>query len=267
MTLNNKNALEIFRQPKNLFSDVQKIVRNYYSLKILELNHFSLRQEVAVEMFKVFYVLIVLFSSNRLSIAKVFTKCDLMKELINIHNGSFEDALKLVCLAQSFGFNTNYQNEPWTGIFGIRCENNFVEACNVSCLMLLDDEIENDLKCAERLLDLKNLNKTCNESFNNETMMCLQMDSTKAHMKEAFNSEAKNIQHEMNDSSTTPVRSHEKKTQHKQIYLQFDDESYEASYQIEGIEAKSFSIEKLHLIHNLINHDSKVKVNYIFLFL
>lgn len=105
-------------------------------------------------MLKLFFVAIILIFTGQVR-SKVFTKCELVKELVEVHNANVESAKKLVCVAlQSSGFDTQYSRESSFGIFNISCgaEDSRWD-CDNTCESYLDDDIENDFKCAEKILN------------------------------------------------------------------------------------------------------------------
>jgi C-type lysozyme/alpha-lactalbumin family len=83
--------------------------------------------------------------------AKVFESCDLMEELIYMHNATVDMAEKLTCFAKrSTGLDTQFSrgNESF-GIFNIKRD--LVEMCNISVSQLTDNDIADDFACAMKI--------------------------------------------------------------------------------------------------------------------
>lgn len=100
-------------------------------------------------MLKIFFLLVsaVLIDFGR---SKVFSKCELAEELVKVHNETLIDAKKFVCVAeQSSRYSTQYSTVESFGIFNITSDQSAV--CNISKSNLLDDDIEDDLICANTL--------------------------------------------------------------------------------------------------------------------
>lgn len=89
------------------------------------------------------------------SVAKVYSKCELVTELINSYNETVESSRRLVCIAEySSGFNTDFYFDNSYGIFNLSIE--FTELCSISTYYLLDEYIDDDLTCAKTIFQLNN---------------------------------------------------------------------------------------------------------------
>jgi hypothetical protein len=101
-------------------------------------------------------IIYTLLLSVSLGEGKKFEKCELARELMEVHDASLKDAEKFVCIAEfSSGFDSEYSEETSFGIFNISesaCEAETLGgSCNEICSSFIDDDISNDLECVKRL--------------------------------------------------------------------------------------------------------------------
>ncbi|KAG5679324.1 hypothetical protein PVAND_008897 [Polypedilum vanderplanki] len=103
-----------------------------------------------------FLLLKILFLACAVN-GRKYTQCELSTELQNIHNVAVDQTKKLVCIAQKFSrLNTNIVAGELYGIFQINskwCEiGKEGGECNVKCENLLNDDIADDVKCAQSII-------------------------------------------------------------------------------------------------------------------
>lgn len=96
-----------------------------------------------------------------LTIAKVYEKCDLARELNEIHGISKEDVATFVCIAEHQSrFNTTAIGQGmYYGIFQMSsefwCDTYYSDgkACEINCDDLIDDDLSDDLQCMRKIID------------------------------------------------------------------------------------------------------------------
>lgn len=115
-----------------------------------------------------FAIIFVSYTVN--STAKIYTRCELIKELQEKYGLSPEIASKYACIAEATGFNTSnivhhYRKpkesdslgyKPHYGIFYIGSdwwcnEQEKGGICDIKCDDLLDDDLSNDIECVQRI--------------------------------------------------------------------------------------------------------------------
>jgi hypothetical protein len=89
--------------------------------------------------------------------AKSFTQCELSEELQNVHHLTVDEARNLICIAQKFSrLHTNIIGGDLYGIFQINqkwCGHKKAGGeCNIKCNDLLDDDISDDVRCAQKVI-------------------------------------------------------------------------------------------------------------------
>lgn len=109
-------------------------------------------------MLNVLSIVVLLLSGSNVG-GKLFSRCELAKELIEDHSATIENAKRVVCIAEyTSAFDTSYYEDNSYGIFNISSEacGNEVSggSCNVTCDLLVDDNIEDDLTCAIKISNL-----------------------------------------------------------------------------------------------------------------
>lgn len=108
---------------------------------------------------KVSAIVIVLVTATLLE-AKVYEKCELAKELSEVHGMSWEDVATYVCIAErQSNFNTQAVGEGlYYGMYQMSsefwCDNYYAgKACNLHCSSLIDDDISDDLSCMRTIIE------------------------------------------------------------------------------------------------------------------
>lgn len=89
--------------------------------------------------------------------AKVFTVCELVTELNDLHLIPQNEIYLHLCIIGSM-MNTNRSNGDFLGLYRIGnqwwCGKDSPGGnCNVKCSDLLDDDIADDVACAQKILD------------------------------------------------------------------------------------------------------------------
>lgn len=106
-------------------------------------------------------------------LARSYNPCELQNQLVNVHNLTADVSRNLTCVAQKFSsLTTNIIVGDYYGLFQIKksyCgENESGGKCNIKCQSLLDDDISDDIVCAEKAMNhlLKRLKFSgCHEQF------------------------------------------------------------------------------------------------------
>lgn len=189
---------------------------------------------------------------------KVFEKCELAKELMEVHNATVESAKRLVCGAQySSGFDTQFYQPGAYGIFNVSCGiDETFESCNVPCFMFNDDVIEDDYLCAH-----DNPNPWFDELCGNDTTFSLDDCALESLNKEQkAPTEAPKV---IPENSPTPPLMSRNIPQNMQHHKLLNDISIENE---EGHTIAVNQLERVHIIHNLVHKNRKQNVRYIFLF-
>lgn len=96
-----------------------------------------------------------------LSSSKVYSKCELARELEGIHGIDSEDIGTFVCIAEyQSRFNSEIVGqENYYGLFQISsdfwCDKSYGEnkACNMYCSQLLDDDLSDDMQCVQKIVE------------------------------------------------------------------------------------------------------------------
>ena len=88
---------------------------------------------------------------------KIFTVCELVKELDDLHSIPRDEIYKHLCIVGTL-IHTHQNNQGFHGIYKIGSEwwcgkNAPGGNCNVTCSALLDDDIADDVVCAQKIID------------------------------------------------------------------------------------------------------------------
>lgn len=97
---------------------------------------------------KLFFFIILGFEP---ALTKQFSKCEFVKELHRLHEIPKEDIYKHLCIAQSL--HTGRNSDGFLGLYGIGSQwwcgkDKKGGDCNVKCSNLIDDDIADDVQCA-----------------------------------------------------------------------------------------------------------------------
>lgn len=114
--------------------------------------------------------------------AKEFDECEFARELFERHLVPREEIYKHFCIANSL--HTTKEYAGFKGIYAIGSQwwcgaDEPGGGCNVKCSDLLDDEIEDDVKCASLILSQQGLQgwsrseSACQRAYGNKTEDCL----------------------------------------------------------------------------------------------
>ncbi|KAG5678469.1 hypothetical protein PVAND_008139 [Polypedilum vanderplanki] len=105
-------------------------------------------------------VIIIILTLSNLITAKIYKKCELAKELSEVHGISWEDVATYTCIAEKqSNFNTQAVGEgQYFGMYQMSsefwCDNYSIgKACNMHCRSLLDDDLSDDIKCMKIIID------------------------------------------------------------------------------------------------------------------
>lgn len=219
----------------------------------------------------VFALLIVFISSHRV-FGKIFAKCELAKELFEVYNATEESVLTMICTAQhSSNFDTSYRKEDSYGIFNVTCDDSKKSdrRCNVSCSLLVDDNIEDDFECAYKNSKDFRLNESC-ENINKSLLTDCNINiSSESDDSDDVESVIKDI-----------ITAYEIPTYEVEIIesnvLDWDDLNQKVkNQQPESPRQNSYpgarpttleNLEKIQIMHNLIQQKPHINAQYIFLF-
>lgn len=224
-------------------------------------------------MLKAVFVILILFSCDSV-LGRVFSKCELVQELMELHNATLQEAQRLTCVAElSSRFDTRYHHESSYGIFNISCglEETF-GYCNNSCTNFIDDHIEDDYLCARESSNhddcISNSELTLSDCGFEENM---EDNLTSSRILDVMLENGE----ELISNTNTDEKSAESQTAHppKQDF-QTATEAIPAQtpfYEIpvEVVKARSYddeNSEKLQIIQYLLNFNTRANVRYIFLF-
>lgn len=116
------------------------------------------------------------------SSARLFDECEFALELFERHLVPREEIYKHFCIANTL--HTAKQWNGFTGIYAIGSQwwcgaDGPAGGCNVKCSDLLDDDIEDDVKCASLILSQQGLQgwsrseRACQQAFGKKTEDCL----------------------------------------------------------------------------------------------
>ncbi|KAG5679203.1 hypothetical protein PVAND_008790 [Polypedilum vanderplanki] len=131
---------------------------------------------------KIFLILLIaIFSQVEL---KKYTVCELAEELYYNHSIPRENVYKHLCIVGDF-LHTNYSSYGFHGIYRIGeqwwCGNDQPGGnCNVKCDDLKDDDIRDDIMCAEKVLEshgTQGWTKSevfCNKTYSPKVDACLE---------------------------------------------------------------------------------------------
>lgn len=93
--------------------------------------------------------------------SREFQECEFVQELFNKHSIAADLIYQHLCIGSSLHTNPN-RNNSFIGIYGIGSEwwcgkNEAGGICNIKCSDLLDEDIADDVKCANKILSLHGL--------------------------------------------------------------------------------------------------------------
>ncbi|XP_070498790.1 lysozyme c-1-like [Chironomus tepperi] len=136
--------------------------------------------------------IVLLIIGLALTEAKIYEKCEFVKELYNKHHMNKQTIGYHVCIAakrSEFDTRHGYINSEFLGIykFGKKwwCgEQTAGGGCNIKCSNLLDDDITDDVKCATGILNTMGIGAWSIEpnsciQYQNEVMDCLPHEEDK----------------------------------------------------------------------------------------
>lgn len=191
-----------------------------------------------------------------------------MRELIEVHNATMEEASRLSCIAEvSTGFDTRFYEENSYGIFNISCAlKETYENCNIPCSAFSDDNIEDDFLCAQESYEFCDNNSEL--SVENCTNENIENNSTSTRISSVIleNEEEKLINYTNTNETgeefeiSPAVHSSEDEFLHKAEVIEAK------TLEIEARSSYDDSWEKLQLIQYLLSFHSRANVRYIFLF-
>lgn len=221
-------------------------------------------------------VILILFSCDSV-LGRVFSKCELVQELMELHNATLHEAQGLTCVAElSSRFDTRSYHENSYGIFNISCglEETF-GYCNISCTNFIDDHIEDDYLCARESSTydncISNSELTISDCGFEENMENILTSSR------IFDVMLENGEELISNTNTdeTSAESQKTSTVHpaKQDFWPTTEAipAQTSFYEIpvEVVKARSSddeNSEKLQIIQYLLNFNTRANVRYIFLF-
>ena len=193
---------------------------------------------------------------------KVFSKCELASELIDVYNETINDATKFLCLAEVSGYNTQHSKNGSFGIFNISNEQSKI--CNISSSLLLDNDVEDDLNCARKLQLFEMTNSTCANFTFNDCEFFNKTDLTE-EIEDIFDETTTPAFEDINDRVSTSLEP-KQVTQASGVNKLIKEEStsrQDNSKQILNPE----SLSKFLLVHNFAVQHPKPNVNLIFVFI
>lgn len=206
-------------------------------------------------MLNVLCVFILLLSARSNVDGKLFSRCELAKELLDIQNATVESVKRFVCIAEySSGYDTSYFEENSFGIFNISRDACAIEAsggsCNVTCGSLVDDNIENDFMCG--------ITGAINNSVDNYCTNNAETTFDDCSFK-SFNDQFPDEPVDEDFLTTTEATDESIQQQDEPLDL----ENYDIN---NDFDTKSLNLVQVNLIKNLVKRDPKSNVKYIFLF-
>lgn len=186
---------------------------------------------------------------------KVFTKCGLAEELMEVYNETLSDTERFLCVAEHSGYSTEYSTNGSFGIFHIASEQ--LELCNISSTFLVDEDISDDLLCARKLssvVEQFQVNNSCVTAIRDCAFFNV---TTEEESEDTTELPGKAVQANDEDSSTSLVTS----SPPEEVQLKIDSRQLENEQ-----EWTHDKITKLLLLHNFAIKHPKPNVNLIFLF-
>lgn len=107
---------------------------------------------------KAFAMFVLCLTSLEAAHGKVYSRCELARELVQVHEIPQEQVATWVCIAKhESDFNTSAVNHG-SGDYGLLqisnlfwCSPDGYAACGITCSALVDDNIEDDVVCARRI--------------------------------------------------------------------------------------------------------------------
>lgn len=141
--------------PKQLFATKTSLKSQHirgFSKIFLPNFFFSLFLTLDPRMLKLITVVFLVLFLER-SEAKLYSKCELANELIEVHSETLQSATRLVCIAQySSGYDTAFRFDDSYGIFNLSSESS--KLCDIHLLYFEDENIEDDLRCAKHIYEV-----------------------------------------------------------------------------------------------------------------
>lgn len=213
----------------------------------------------------------LLFLSIQTVFGKLYTKCELARELVDFHGSTVENAKKFLCISEfSAEFNTNYSGENTFGIFNIGREACGVEvpsgSCNILCKSLLDDDIRNDFICA-----LQTKIKDENDCDNDIDIDDCELVS--AAIDDDSDNEASNETFDENEKPTSLenayeiVKQEEEGDEEEEQTKSENDEPTIPEIEIEQVSVMTQKTEtRVDMIRELVQRNRKLNARFIFLF-
>jgi len=128
--------------------------------------------------------LLVITMSFALGCTKIFSECEFVGELYSTHEIPRDEIYKHFCIANTL-LHTSANNYGFLGIYTIGSQWWCAEeaaggSCNVKCSDLLDDDIADDVACANKILESHGLDEgwhktedSCIISYQEKTETCL----------------------------------------------------------------------------------------------
>lgn len=126
--------------------------------------------------------LVLIALSFELAVSKLFADCDFAIELYKTHEIPRDEIYKHFCIASTL--HTTKNNYGFMGIYAIGSEwwcgeNEKGGGCNVKCSDLVDDDIADDVRCANLILSQQGLRgwqrteDSCKSGYEAKTNECL----------------------------------------------------------------------------------------------
>lgn len=226
-------------------------------------------------MLKAVFVILILFSCDSVQ-GRVFSKCELVQELMEVHNATVQEAQRLTCVAElSSRFDSRYFHENFYGIFNISCGLESFGYCNISCSNLIDDNIEDDYLCARESPNYDNCISNSEltmsdcgfeETVEDNLISSRISDGTLENGEELISiTNTNETSTEPQTTSTAYPPKPDFRTTTETIQTQ--EPFYEIP--VEVVKARSYddeNSEKLRIIQYLLNFNTRANVRYIFLF-
>jgi C-type lysozyme/alpha-lactalbumin family len=201
-------------------------------------------------MLNVLSIVVLLLSGSNID-GKLFSRCELAQELTENHSATIENAKRLVCIAEyTSAYDTSYLEDNSFGIFNITSEacGSKVSggSCNVTCDLLVDDNIEDDLTCAIKISN--SLDYYCKNNADLNFDEC----------------ELENLNNQISDDEESSTDAPEEIQETDDPLLDFDN------FDINDVSGpKPLSVTQRNLIRHLVKRNErnpKSNVKFIFLF-
>lgn len=218
-------------------------------------------------MLKAVLVIIFVLITGESTHGRIFSKCELARELVEVHNATLREVKGLTCVAElSSGFDTQYSYGGFRGIFNISCG-----SCNISCSALTNNDIADDYLCARETSNyydmcISNSELTLSDCGYEENA------STSSRILDVLLESGEEIIGDVNASDTSGES--QSTPAHRRSDYQVEDNNFQTSAidtrAAEVEEARSYydeNLEKLQIIQYLLGLNSRTNVRYIFLFL